>query len=157
VSPRFEQTLAAASGARRYAARVLGPDFTPYQALGHDAAVALAERFYDHMDAHEPALVALHRRDEANPARVAPVVRARFTAFLVEWLGGPADYSKANGHPRLRMRHAHVPVDVTMRDAWLRCMYAALDDPSVVADVRDYLRRLFAEVADFLRNRAESP
>ena len=137
-----------------YAARVLGPDFTPYQALGHDAALALAKRFYDHMDAHEPALVLLHRRDESG-ARVSPVVRERFTAFLVEWLGGPGDYSKANGHPRLRMRHGAVAVDTTVRDAWLRCMNTALDDVTVSNDVRDYLARRFAEVADFLRNRRD--
>ncbi len=138
------------------AQRPLGPDFTPFEALGVDAAAGLAKRFYDHMDAHEPALVAVHRRDEGE-ARVAPIVRERFTAFLIEWLGGPADYSRANGHPRLRMRHGHVAVDIAMRDAWLRCMNAALDDPSVNEDVRAYLQRRFAEVADFLRNREDSP
>ena len=134
--------------------RQLGPDYTPFDAIGLDATMLLAKRFYDHMDAHEPALVAVHRLDESG-TRVAPIVRERFAAFLVQWLGGPTDYSKANGHPRLRMRHAHVPVDVALRDAWLRCMNAALDDPSVNDDVRDYLQRRFAEVADFLRNRAE--
>lgn len=134
--------------------RVLGPDHTPFDALGMDAAVALAKRFYDHMDAHEPELVAVHRRDESG-TKVAPIVRERFTAFLVEWLGGPAEYSRANGHPRLRMRHGAVPVSTALRDAWLRCMNAALDDPSVDADVRGYLERRFAEVADFLRNRPE--
>jgi hemoglobin len=135
--------------------RRLGPDHTPFDAIGHETAVRLARRFYDHMDEHEPALVAVHRRDDSG-ARVAPIVRERFTAFLVEWLGGPADYSKAHGHPRLRMRHAHVPVDVALRDAWLRCMNAALDDPALAEDVRGYLRRRFAEVADFLRNREET-
>ena len=106
------------------------------------------------MDAHEPALVQLHRRDDSG-TRVAPIVRERFTAFLVEWLGGPDDYSKANGHPRLRMRHIDVAVDVAMRDAWLRCMNAALDDPSVHEEVRTYLTERFAEVADFLRNRED--
>jgi hemoglobin len=135
--------------------RPLGPDHTPFDELGVAGATELARRFYDHMDEHEPALVAVHRRDETG-ARVAPVVRERFTAFLVEWLGGPTDYSNANGHPRLRMRHGHVPIDLSLRDAWLRCMNAALDDPSVNPDVREYLRRRFAEVADFLRNRTES-
>ena len=40
-----------------------------------------------------------------------------------------------------------------MRDAWLRCMTAALAHESVDEEVRDYLGRRFAEVADFLRNR----
>lgn len=130
----------------------IGPDRTPYDVLGRDGAVALAERFYDHMDANEPALVAVHRTDESGK-RVAPSVRERFSDFLVEWLGGPRIYSSVNGHPRLRMRHAHVPVGIELRDAWLRCMNAALDHPSVDAEVRAYLRRRFAEVADFLRNR----
>jgi hemoglobin len=134
--------------------RTFGPSFTPFQALGLEAARALAERFYDHMDAHEPALVALHRTDPTG-TRVAPDVRDRFATFLVEWLGGPPDYSRAHGHPRLRMRHARVPVDGAQRDAWLRCMNAALDHPTVDDDARDYLRGRFAEVADFLRNRPD--
>ena len=131
----------------------LGHDRTPEGALGHDASMALAMRFYDHMDAHEPALVAVHRQDE--PGKVAAIVRQRFSAFLVEWLGGPPIYSSENGHPRLRMRHANVAVGIELRDAWLRCMSAALDHPSVDEDVRGYLTLRFAEVADFLRNRAE--
>jgi hemoglobin len=132
----------------------VGPDNTPFDVLGHEAAVALAHRFYDHMDANEPALVAVHRTDESG-TKVASVVRERFSAFLVEWLGGPQIYSSVNGHPRLRMRHAHVPIGIELRDAWLRCMNAALDHPTVNDDVRGHLHRRFAEVADFLRNRAE--
>lgn len=135
--------------------RVLGPNFTPFDALGLVASTELARRFYDHMDAHEPALVRLHRTDASGTA-VSETVRERFTAFLVEWLGGPDDYSRANGHPRLRMRHARVDIDSAMRDAWLRCMNAALDHPSVGEDVRGYLRRRFAEVADFLRNKSDA-
>lgn len=132
----------------------IGPGNTPFDVIGQEAAVALAERFYDHMDAHEPALVAVHRTNEAGD-KVAPVVRERFAAFLVEWLGGPNIYSSVNGHPRLRMRHMHVAIGIEMRDAWLRCMNAALDHPSIDDDVRGYLGRRFAEVADFLRNRPE--
>ena len=80
-------------------------------------------------------------------------VREAFALFLVEWLGGPNEYSAKHGHPRLRMRHAHVAVDASMRDAWLRCMTAALVHENVDDEVRDYLGRRFAEVADFLRNR----
>ncbi|WP_394831020.1 cyanoglobin [Pendulispora rubella] len=128
---------------------------TPFEVLGgQEAAIALAKRFYDHMDEHEPELVAVHRRDESG--RVAAVVREHFTAFLVEWLGGPPMYSPVHGHPRLRMRHMHVPIGLQLRDAWLRCMTAALADPSIDPEVRDYLTRRFGEVADFLRNRPET-
>jgi hemoglobin len=133
----------------------LGPDTSPFDVLGHEGAVALAKRFYDHMDAHEPALVAVHRTDEHG--RVSPGVRESFSKFLVEWLGGPNVYSSVHGHPRLRMRHRHIAIGVDHRDAWLRCMNAALDHPSVDPDVRAYLGRRFAEVADFLRNETDIP
>lgn len=131
--------------------RQLGPDYTPFEALGREKTEALAKRFYDQMDAHEPELVAVHQRDEAG--RVSAGTRERFTSFLVQWLGGPDDYSRAHGHPRLRMRHGHVPIGTAHRDAWLRCMNVALDHPEVPADVRTYLEKRFAEVAEFLRNR----
>lgn len=127
------------------------PTESPYALLGDATARTLAGRFYDHMDASEPALAALHPLDAEG--KVHPRVRAAFTAFLVEWLGGPAEYSPVHGHPRLRMRHGHVDVDAAMRDAWLRCMQRAMNDAGVEGEVRTFLDARFADVADFLRNR----
>lgn len=125
---------------------------TPYALLGGTAPVReLAERFYDHMEAHEPALAAMHRQDA--PGRISRESRDRFALFLVGWLGGPQDYMALYGHPRLRMRHGRVPVDIAARDAWLRCMSAAMDQTPMLPEVRAYLDGRFAEVADFLRNR----
>ena len=50
------------------------------------------------------------------------------------------------------MRHARVPVDTAMRDAWLRCMTAAMDDQKIAGPLRVFLDARFAEVADFMRN-----
>ena len=44
-----------------------------------------------------------------------------------------------HGHPRLRMRHARVPVDTAMRDAWLRCMRIAVDEADLDDDHRAQL------------------
>jgi hemoglobin len=130
---------------------VHAPAATPFELLGGtDAVRALAEAFYDAMDAHEPPLARLHPLDDAG--RVDRTTRDRFALFLVQWLGGPSDYSAVHGHPRLRMRHGHVPVDLAMRDAWLRAMTRALDARAVEGDVRAFLDVRFAEVADFLRN-----
>lgn len=128
------------------------PGVTPYDQLGGEAPVrALAERFYDAMDAHEPALAAIHRRDEQG--RVSRESRDRFALFLIGWLGGPQEYMARHGHPRLRMRHAPVGIDKGMRDAWLRCMTRALDEGNITGDLRGFLDARFAEVADFLRNK----
>jgi hemoglobin len=124
---------------------------TPFALLGGaDRVGALVERFYDVMSDREPALAALHRCDPDG--RVARYSRDRFALFLIGWLGGPQDYTAQHGHPRLRMRHHRVPVDPAMRDAWLRCMTAAMDAEPITGPVRAFLDGRFAEVADFLRN-----
>jgi hemoglobin len=115
-----------------------------------EPVLALSARFYEIMERDEPALAAVHR--QAPGGGVDPGVKERFALFLVGWLGGPDDYMKLHGHPRLRLRHARVPVDEALRDAWLRCMTRAMDDRGVAEPVRGYLAGRFAEVADFLRN-----
>lgn len=123
----------------------------PYRELGgREVVLRLVERFYDLMEQTEPALAALHEQDDAG--RISRRNRDRFALFLVGWLGGPDDYVRQNGHPRLRMRHANVLVDIAMRDAWLRCMAAAMDEESLPVSLRAFLRQRFAEVADFMRN-----
>src|SRR4051794_10103266 len=64
---------------------------TPYSRLGgREAVLALAESFYDAMDATEPELARLHELDEQG--RVSRRMRDRFGLFLVGWLGGPQEY-----------------------------------------------------------------
>lgn len=124
---------------------------TPYVLVGGaDRVRALVERFYELVSDREPALSRLHR---CTPdGRVDRSSRDRFALFLIGWLGGPQDYIAQHGHPRLRMRHARVPVDEAMRDAWLRCMTAAMDDLAIAGPVRSFLDQRFAEVADAMRN-----
>lgn len=123
----------------------------PYSLMGgRDVVLALAERFYDRMEELEPELAALHELDDEG--RVARGPRERFGLFLVGWLGGPQEYMARYGHPRLRMRHARVPVDARMRDAWVRCMLEAMRETPMPDELRSFLEIRFAEVADFLRN-----
>jgi hemoglobin len=131
------------------------PVTSPFEQLGPpdtraDRVRRLVERFYDLMSEREPALAALHRLDETG--HVDRGTRDRFGLFLIGWLGGPQDYVAQHGHPRLRARHGRVPVDEAMRDAWLRCMSAAMDAEGIDGHLRGFLDARFAEVADFLRN-----
>ena len=124
---------------------------TPFELVGGaDKVRALVERFYDVMSDREPVLAKLH---PCTPeGRVAQPSRDRFALFLIGWLGGPNDYIEQHGHPRLRMRHGRVPVNLAMRDAWVRCMTAAMDDQGITGPARTFLDGRFADVADFLRN-----
>jgi hemoglobin len=127
---------------------------TPYDQLGGEAVVLrLAERFYDVMERDEPALTALHKRDEAG--RITRESRDRFGLFLIGWLGGPQTYMERHGHPRLRMRHGHLAIGAAHRDAWMRCMIKALDDLQIAGEIRNFVETRLAEVATFLRNTGE--
>jgi len=122
---------------------------------GSEELVArIARTFYARMAEAEPELARVHELDENG--RISERTQERFTRFLVEWLGGPANYSPREGHPRLRMRHAHVPIDSAMRDAWMRCMMFALDQEQVSGDVRGFLDTRFQELATFLRNQPDA-
>lgn len=135
-------------------------DLTPFDVLalaaGGDTASGrarvdqIAQRFYDVMEEREPALTLLHARDASG--KVDANSRERFSLFLLGWLGGPGEYEARYGHPRLRMRHGRVPIDLAMRDAWLRCMDQALTDCGVTGELRTFLDERFAHVANFLRN-----
>ena len=124
---------------------------SPFEEIGGaDAVRQLAERFYDWMRDNEPELTAVHELDSSGDSSRRS--RDRFALFLVGWLGGPQDYVAENGHPRLRMRHAQVPVTIALRDAWLRCMFAAMDDCAIPSATQEFLRPRFSELADFMRN-----
>jgi hemoglobin len=124
---------------------------TPFVRLGGEPAVTrLVERFYDVMAEREPALARLHALEPSG--RITQDSRDRFALFLIGWLGGPQTYMERHGHPRLRMRHGHVPIDQAMRDAWIRSMTAALDAEAVSGELRQFLDGKLAALADFLRN-----
>lgn len=125
---------------------------TPYALLGGEPRVrSLVQRFYEIMARDEPALARLHPCDEEG--RVDRDNQERFAMFLIGWLGGPQDYIAQHGHPRLRMRHARVPVDLAMRDAWMRAMRAAMEAESVPPPLREFLDSRLADLADHMRNK----
>jgi hemoglobin len=124
---------------------------TPFEQFGGEPAVTgLVARFYALMAEREPTLARLHRCDAEG--RVEAEGQERFRLFLMGWLGGPETYMERHGHPRLRMRHARVPVNAEMRDAWLRCMAAAMAEGDYPKQPANYIMQRLTEVAEFLRN-----
>jgi len=80
----------------------------------------------------------------------------RLWQFMCFRFGGDPSYMDERGHPRLRMRHMPFSIGIAERDRWLELMEAAMDETGVTADVREPLSAFFAQVADFMRNVAES-
>lgn len=129
---------------------------TAYELIGGSEKIrALVETFYDVMAVDEPVLTRLHQVDERG--QVVRAMRDRFALYLVGWMGGPQEFVALYGHPRLRMRHFRVPVDVAMRDAWLRCMGKALDQHGVAGELRAFLDERLSALADHMRNVEEGP
>ena len=128
------------------------PDQTPYDLIGgREVVSSITEIFYDRMREAEPLLADLHVCDPDG--RVSRGARDRFEQFFVEWLGGPKLYSPVHGHPRLRMRHARVPVGDDMIRAWLACMMYALDRVKIEGEIRAFLDARLTDLAHFMKNR----
>jgi hemoglobin len=120
---------------------------TPYDAIGGDEAVrALVDAFYDHVEQDSPLMKRLHDDDLTES-------RQKLYEFLSGWLGGPPLYIEKHGHPRLRMRHAHVAIDEEGVSEWLRCMGMAMDDRGIEGPLRAFLEERFTHTAHFMRNR----
>ena len=128
------------------------PDTTPYQLLGGEAAVRrLVVRFYELMDTLPEAygVRKLHPRDLKSS-------EDKLFMFLSGWLGGPQLYVEKFGHPRLRQRHLPFSIGTAERDQWMLCMREALAEQVADTELRAWLDRKLADLADFMRNREEA-
>ncbi|GAC1534006.1 MAG: globin [Acidimicrobiales bacterium] len=113
---------------------------TLYERVGGSAWFEeLTERFYGGV-ATDPILRPLYP-DDLGPAR------ERLCGFLIQYWGGPADYSNERGHPRLRMRHQRFAIGLAQRDAWYRHMAAAVKAAVLDNDLELALLRYFAAAA----------
>jgi hemoglobin len=83
--------------------------------------VRLVHRFYEGVAA-DPKLRPMYPEADLAGAE------ERLRMFLVQYWGGPRDYTEKRGHPRLRMRHVPFAVTPDARDRWLGHMRDALDE-----------------------------
>ena len=123
-----------------------------YEMLGGEMGLrSLVDRFYDLMDSSPEAgkIRTLHPESLERS-------REKLFLFLSGWSGGPQLYVQQFGHPRLRMRHMPFAIGTVERDQWLWCMNKALDESGLDPHVVEYLKVRFTEVADAMRNQAES-
>ncbi len=98
------------------------PEATMYERVGGGGWFAsLVARFYAAVDA-DPVLRPLYPEDADGFQAAAD----HLCGFLIQYWGGPADYSAARGHPRLRMRHGGFRIGPAERDAWYRHMADAV-------------------------------
>lgn len=120
-----------------------------YDAVGGaDTFHRIVARFYA-LVAEDDLLRPMYPDDDMDGAE------DRLRMFLEQYWGGPRTYSDQRGHPRLRMRHTDFHIDCDARDAWLRCMFAAIeeiDSQTLDDEHRRELLSYLVSVADFLIN-----
>ena len=120
-----------------------------YERLGGAAFFdALAARFYAGV-AGDPVLRPLYPEDMTD-------AEVNLRDFLVQYWGGPDDYSRRRGHPMLRARHLPFSIGRRERDAWMHHMTAAVRASGAPADLAGELLGYFERAATHLVN-AEPP
>ena len=124
----------------------LSPSQSPYDRMGKDKVMLLANAFYDEMENNTDA-------EELHSIHPQPMnaIRVKFFEFLSGWLGGPDLFAEKYGHPRLRARHLPFAIDQKMYEQWMLCMTIALDnvladDPVLKADLRAKFDQLAAHM-----------
>src|SRR5579885_2504389 len=116
-----------------------------YQAVGgRQFFFDLVDRFYARVEA-DPVLRPLYPDDLTD-------AKEHLALFLVQYWGGPPDYSRRRGHPRLRMRHAPFVIGPAERDAWYRAMSAAVLESDLDVDIERRFLDYFALTADHMIN-----
>ncbi|MDO5502863.1 MAG: globin [Actinomycetia bacterium] len=109
----------------------------------------LVAAFYRGVAEDEP-LRALYPEEDLGPAE------RRLRMFLEQYFGGPKTYSQERGHPRLRMRHVDFPINLDMRDRWLRHMLTALEEIGLPEAQAEVMREYFFRAAHMLVNTPEN-
>ncbi len=118
-----------------------------YDIIGEAPIRAMVDAFYDAV-AEDPLLRPMYPQDLSESRR-------HLRLFLVQFFGGPRDYSAERGHPRLRMRHFPFAIDQQARDHWLRHMLAAIDSVGIAEPARSHMRDYFKRSSEFLINRRD--
>ena len=117
---------------------------TIYDQLGEENLQQLVHKFYE-LVLQNPILKPLFNTN-------MEVVRAKQTAFLTQFLGGPPLYNEAYGRPMMRARH--LPHKITEKAAieWLRCMNLAIRTLDISDEFKLTLFNCFPRLAKHMVN-----
>ena len=117
-----------------------------YQAVGgRDACRQLSEVFYARVK-RDPVLRPLF------PGKSMRCAVEAFTAFLAQFLGGPAGDAEARWWLSLRESHLRFKIGSRERQAWMSNMIEALEEVPIEEPVRLALRDLFARSSAYIVN-----
>lgn len=121
---------------------------TIYEAIGgHDTIDRLVTAFYKRVGKH-PKLIPIFPEDLTETAR-------KQYLFLTQFFGGPNLYTEERGHPMMRRRHLPFEITPSRRDAWLDCMYEALEEVGIEEPYRTAIFEKLTMTANHMMNTPE--
>jgi len=132
----------------------LSPDLSArtsdlYQAVGGTAGCRkLSEVFYGRVK-KDPVLRPFF------PGKTLKCAVEEFTAFLVQFLGGPSGDAQRRWWLSIRESHLRFNIGQKERDAWMNNMLQALDDVQIEEPVRSALRAFFEHASAYVVNREQ--
>lgn len=121
-----------------------------YRAAGEETGLrSLCGDFYGFMETLPEAekIRRMHKQDLS-------VMVDKLTLFLCGWLGGPKKYAEKYGPIHIPMAHQHFVINEEERNAWLLCMYKAIDKQPFTEEFKKYLRVQIAIPAERIRQTA---
>lgn len=117
-----------------------------HQAIGGAAACReLSEAFYARVK-QDPVLRPLF------PGKTMTCAIEEFSAFLVQFLGGPPENSQRRWWVSLRESHRRFKIGPRERTAWLRHMASALEEVRIEEPLRTALREFFERSSAYIVN-----
>ena len=123
---------------------------TIYQAIGGSLKCReLSAAFYDRV-ARDPLLRPLF------PGKSLRCAIEEFTAFLVQFLGGPPEDTQRRWWLSLRESHLRFQIGSKERDAWLRNMREALLDVQMEEPARSALESFFQNASAYVVNTGDA-
>ena len=120
-----------------------------HETIGEVGIARIVQAFYEQV-ASDDLLAPMYPKEDLKGSE------KRLRDFLLYRFGGPQRYIEERGHPRLRMRHAHFPIDQRARDRWILLMDNALRAASLPPEIDATLKAFFRNVATFLINQDAS-
>ncbi len=115
---------------------------------GQEPLLRMVARFYRGVES-DPVLRPLYPEDLRDSTWYTAL-------FVIQYCGGPSDYSNSRGHPRLRMRHYPFSIGQKERDAWVHHMSLAVEAEIENPTAKKFLLDYFERTATFLMNRSEA-
>lgn len=105
---------------------------TLYAKLGKEKLDILLTDFYDRIFSNE-VLAPLFQDSERS------VIQQKQLLFISQFLGGPMDYTKTYGPPKMRQRHLPHKITPKGKTEWLKCMKEAV----MAQDWDDRMKEVF--------------